>query len=325
MSATVGVTQLEAARNARASDAVEPSVSAPDAAVEAEASERPFFSVIVPVYEHWNVVPGLLAHLAAQTLDPSAYEILLIDNGSTNFVPPPKLPTNARISQCWQPGSYAARNHGIEMARGKWLVFTDADCRPRPEWLAALMESAHRSGPPRLLAGAVEMTSERAQPSVYEIYDLVRGIPQAWYVSRGYAATANLAVPAALARRLRFDGQRYSGGDADFCRRATADGAALHYVPKAAVAHPARTSWPQLACKVRRIKGGQITAGSGLRRIQYGLRTFLPPVNAVRRFMAQRDLPLSYRTVAVAIQLRLWGVEMREAVRMFGPSSAERR
>lgn len=34
-----------------------------------------------------------------------------------------------------RPGSYAARNAGLHVARGDVYAFTDADCIPTPDWL----------------------------------------------------------------------------------------------------------------------------------------------------------------------------------------------
>ena len=164
----------------------------------------PRISVIVPVYNDWHRIPRLLGCLAAQTLPTEQFEILLIDNGSDSFDPPQNLAPNARILNCETPGSYAARNHGIEQARGHWLAFTDADCLPAPDWLQQLLAqapaTADNSAPTTILAGQVRMIASSAHPSAWEMHDLVKGIPQGWYVSRGYAATANLLVPADLAR-----------------------------------------------------------------------------------------------------------------------------
>ena len=281
----------------------------------------PCISVIVPVYNDWHRIPRLLGCLAAQTLPTEQFEILLIDNGSDSLEPPQGLAPNSRILHCDTPGSYVARNHGIEQARGHWLAFTDADCRPAPDWLPKLLAQAHatadNSAPMTILAGEVRMIASSARPSTWEMHDLVKGIPQGWYVSRGYAATANLFVPADLARQLRgFDTRRYSGGDADFCRRAVAAGARLRYVEEAVVEHPARSTWPELAGKYRRIKGGQITQGTTRQRLIWAIRTFLPPVIAWARFLRADAWPFRYRLTACMVQMRLWGLEMAETLRL---------
>lgn len=302
--------------------------SIPDDVHKSTALPAPQCSIIVPVYEHWHLVPTLLQHLANQTYPGDRFEVLLIDNGSAAFEPPPCLPSNVRIAQCLTPGSYAARNHGVEQALGQWLVFTDADCRPNPEWLATLMApaAAHEAEANTIQAGAIRMVAQSSRPTAWEIYDLIRGIPQDWYVARGYATTANLAVHRDCFDRIgRFDGTRLSGGDAEFCRRAIAAGASLRYVPEATVAHPARQSWPEIARKVRRIKGAQILAGSRRQRATALARTFSPPLIGLARFAMRRDMPIHYRLLAGLVQFRVWGLEIRETVRLLAAGNAERR
>ncbi|HVH04090.1 MAG TPA: glycosyltransferase, partial [Amaricoccus sp.] len=247
----------------------------------------PRLSVIVPVHRQWDLVPELLAALAAQTLDPAAFELILVNNDAP--APPPlSLPAEIRVVDAPVPGAYAARNEGAAAARGVWLVFTDADCRPEPGWLAALAAATDAAGAAALplLAGPVRMLPPAA-PSPWATYDLVRGIPQAAYVARGYAATANLAVPRAVFAALGgFDARRRSGGDADLCRRAGRAGHPLALVEAAVVAHPCRADWALLATKARRIKGGQIAAGPLPRRVAWTLRTLAPPLADSRAYLA---------------------------------------
>lgn len=287
---------------------------------------EPFFSVIVPVYIHWHLVPDLLHCLERQTLPADRFEVILVDNGSPQFEPPDYLPANARILRCDTPGSYAARNLGASQARGDWLVFTDADCRPAADWLTALDAARERADDGTLIAGAVEVVAQSGRPGAAEIYDVVKGIPQQRYVARGYAATANLAVPMAVFRELGgFDGRRFSGGDADLCRRAVAAGHMLVYAEAMRVDHPARTTWQEIATKARRIKGGQLKAGTRARRLQWFARTLVPPVRGAWEFLRSRRHPLSHRLVAVAVLLRLWLLELGEALLLLAGRRPERR
>jgi GT2 family glycosyltransferase len=285
------------------------------------AASRPLFSVIVPVHRHWDLLPGLLAALAAQDL--GAFELVVVNNDAPAAPPPLALPGNARLVDCAAPGSYAARNAGAAAARGRWLAFTDADCQPVPGWLAAFAAAEAASGG-GLLAGPVEMAAPAA-PNAFAAYDLVRGIPQARYVARGYATTANLALPAALFRALGgFDPARRSGGDAAFCRRAGAAGHPLTLVPGAVVRHPCRDSWEALRLKARRIKGGQIRAGPLPRRAAWMLRTLAPPLRDTAHYLASPH-PAPQRRAAVAVRFRLWGVEVAEMLRLLAGGDAERR
>ena len=309
-----------------------PAISVP--AISVPAISVPAISVIVPVYRHWDDVGGLLAALAGQTLPPGGFEVVIVDNdpagdstgGPTAGRAPEDRrgwPANARLVACAAPGSYAARNAGAATARGGLLAFTDADCRPDPGWLAALADAAAAT-PGGLVAGPVRMTSG-TPPTVCEVYERLRGIPQARYVANGYAATANLAVPAAVFRALGgFDATRFSGGDADFCRRAGRAGHPLRLEPGAVVAHPCRADWPSLAAKARRVKGGQVAAGALPRRALWTLRTLTPPLRAIGRFLGD-EAPVGDRLKASGVVLALWGVELAELVRLLAGLSPERR
>jgi glycosyltransferase involved in cell wall biosynthesis len=290
------------------------------------APAPPRISVIVPVYRHWDLAPGLLAALAAQSLEAAAFEVVLVDNAPDEPRPALALPPNARVTPCAAQGSYAARNAGVAAARGALLAFTDADCRPEPGWLAALDAAAAAPATAgRLLAGPVRLTGAGDPPNPYEVYDLIRGIPQERYVRHGYAATANLAVPAEVFAALGgFDARRRSGGDAAFCRRALLRGRRLAFVPEAAVTHPVRGSWEALAVKARRVKGGQITGGGLVWRASWLLRTLTPPLRATRRFLAA-PRPWAERRAALGVLYRLWGVELAETARLLSGGAPERR
>lgn len=278
-------------------------------------SGDPGLSVIVPVYRQWAELPALLAALAALQPPGCGVEILVVDNDPDPGPRRPALPPGARYLACAAPGSYAARNAGAAQARGAWLAFTDADCRPRPGWLAALWQAAQAGPPGRLLAGPVEIVLPPA-PNDWEIFDAVRGIPQALFIAHGYAANANLAVEAAVFRALGgFDAARLSGGDAEFCRRAGRAGHPLVLVEGAVVDHPARGSFAALATKARRIKGGQVAAGPLPRRLLWVLRSLAPPLRECWHYLHSPH-PWCHRRVAMRVRGRLWLVELAELARL---------
>lgn len=284
------------------------------------------FSVIVPVFNHWRLVPSLLEGLTSQRLDPSSFELILVDNGSDEVPRSADLPEFARLVHCDQPGSYAARNTGAAVSQGEVLAFTDADCLPEPQWLAEL-DNCFRSVDrvDVLVAGSIRVVAGEPKTPAAR-YDEVMGLPQARYVGRGYGVTANLAVPRELFERVGgFDERRLSGGDAAFCRTATEQGADLVYCAPARVVHPARTDMRELTRKVRRVKGGQLRNGPWHRRILYGVRGFLPPLRAWQRILAMPGLGNAERFLLVRVQARLWLVEMMETARLLSGGKPERR
>lgn len=287
----------------------------------------PWVSVIVPIFNHWTLVPALLKRLELQAVDDGFFELLLIDNGS-DFIPDDlALPSWARILFCETPGSYAARNVGVRTAQGRVLAFTDADCLPDPEWLRLGLERLERAGERTLVAGDVRMEPQDwTSMSSAEAYDVVMGLPQARYVSHGYAVTANLFIPASAFEQVGlFDERRFSGGDAEFCRRAGAKGWSLLFCAEAAVVHPARQHWDELRTKQRRVKGGQLAAGPIKRRLLYGAITCIPPFAQCWRALRATRLGLAGRIRVCGVLWRLWGVGLAEMLRILVGGRPERR
>lgn len=282
----------------------------------------PKVSVIVPVYETWHLIPRLVECLQSQRVSGDVFEVILVDNGSS-LVNASSIPSNYLLLRCEKPGSYSARNRGVAESRGAILAFTDSDCLPEPDWLRNLVEDMSDS---ELRAGAVEILTSGPKPTLIERYDQIKGIPQLLYVSRGYAATANLAVPAELFHSLGgFDEGRYSGGDADFCRRALRFGARLTYVADAVVNHPARMSWPELVTKARRVKGGQIKNGPFWRRLLWLVRTFFPPIVEWKRIITHKRASALDRTRALVIETVLWFIHLGETIRLAFGGRPERK
>ncbi len=283
-------------------------------------------SVIIPVYEQWDQVPLLCAALGRQSLPRDNFEVIIIDNGSA--LVPDLTVTNTSISflECKKPGSYAARNAGLELANGELVVFTDADCLPEDDWLERLQGAYQKSDKNTLLAGSVVIRSDNHNPNTAELYNMVAGLPQERYVRQGYAVTANLAIPRKVFDEIGlFDDRRFSGGDADFCTRALKSGFSLEYIPNAIVYHPARASWAEFSTKIRRIKGGQIRAGKLSRRLKYFFITLVPPVWRLWRTLKNQELDTEQRLKVCGFQMMLWGVEVFETAALLLGKKPERR
>ncbi len=106
----------------------------------------PCVSVIVPCYNYGRLLAEAVASVLQQTL--SDLELIIIDDGSTDDTASVIAGLNdARVRHRCLPanrGVSAARNAGLDMARGEYLAFLDADDRWLPEKLArqvALMDA----------------------------------------------------------------------------------------------------------------------------------------------------------------------------------------
>ncbi len=221
----------------------------------------PSVSVIVPVFNGESTLPALLEALAAQRYPRDRVQVLVADDASTDGTVALLAAHAPWIELLRQPanlGSYAARNAAIARARGDVLAFTDADCRPAPDWLLAGVRALQRQGG-GLVAGAVAIEPVAAGSAVQR-YDQAFGIQQAFFALRQrFGATANLFVDrAVLARVPGFDERLRSGGDKAFCDAGTAAGVQFSYAPDSRVAHPPRTSLRELAVKQARVARGHV-------------------------------------------------------------------
>lgn len=199
----------------------------------------PRVSVVVPVRNGRHELPLLLAALRRQTLGPSAFEVLVADDGSTDGgcdgLQDDVL--RLRVVTCAPRTSYSARNAAAQVAAAPVLAFTDSDCRPASDWLERGLAALERN---EVVAGLVRYDVEGGL-GLWGLLDVDTYLDQERAVRNGVAATANLFVGRELFARVgRFDGSIASNGDYDFVQRCVRSGARLGYAPDAEVVHPAR-------------------------------------------------------------------------------------
>lgn len=99
----------------------------------------PHVSVIIPVYNGEATIAAALTAVGKQKYA-RGFEVIVVDDGSTDATA--KIAASfkdARYFRQDNAGPAAARNRGAAEARGEVLVFTDADCVPRADWLSRLL------------------------------------------------------------------------------------------------------------------------------------------------------------------------------------------
>jgi len=104
-------------------------------------------SVVIPVYNHGRYLGEAIESILAQSYRPT--ELIVVDDGSTDDTAAVARRFEARVRYVCQQhsGAAAARNHGVELARGEYLSFLDADDLWLADKLARQMAAfAHTPG-----------------------------------------------------------------------------------------------------------------------------------------------------------------------------------
>lgn len=276
-------------------------------------------AVVIPVWNGRSVLGRCLEALERQTLPRSEFQVIVVDNGSTDdTLGIARRFEGVEVLEESTPGSYTARNLGIAHVRAPITAFTDADCVPDPAWLERILSAAAANPGFGVLAGRIDLFDEVEQEDVvYGDYERLFSFPQA-HASRGNCATANWASETELLRRLGgFDASLKSGGDRQMALRIKEAGRPLIYVPELVVRHPVRASRAELVRKRQRLSGGRwdrtrrgarlahvltVTAFDTVRRLR---RAAISPGLSLRRRLAVMKLTVELAAVAVGEFLHL--------------------
>jgi glycosyltransferase involved in cell wall biosynthesis len=166
-------------------------------------------SVVMPAYNQAVVLPASLPPLLAQTLPADAYEVIVVDDGSSDDTPrvlADMQPTDGRLRVLTLPvnrGRSGARNAGIAAARGRIVVFVDSDIVVREDFLACHLEMHREHGGWVVSRGPVVPVAAPAEVPKASIPPLA--------ASPAYLNTTNAGVPAEALKRAGWFDEAFPG------------------------------------------------------------------------------------------------------------------
>ncbi len=213
------------------------------------------FSIIIPTYNRPQQLGGCLESLAQLDYPPDRFEVIVMDDGSPqpldSVVAPFLDRLDIRLQRQENAGPAAARNHAAQLANGKYLAFTDDDCRPATDWLTSL-EACFSAAPDHIVGGKTvnalpdnpySATSQNIISMGYDHYNAVRDQAR-------FFASNNMVVPTDRFRELNgFDENFTTSEDRELCDRWLHQGYQMTYAPEVVIhhAHPMslKSFWKQ--------------------------------------------------------------------------------
>lgn len=244
----------------------------------------PYVSIIIPTYKDWARLQLCLKALCLQTYPSSSFEVIVVNNNADDLVPDDLIcPASTTVINEIKPGSYAARNAGLAIAKGQIIGFTDSDCIPDINWIANAVNLICTQDCTDRVAGPVKIFREPHGSLFAWKFESITAFNQKRNVNKGVSVTANLFVKKTAFDQVgNFDSALYSGGDIEWNKRATALGLGIAFSNNVLVMHPARSSFREILAKSRRIAGGgYVTAKRQKRVVLYILRHLVPPVRYI--------------------------------------------
>lgn len=274
-----------------------------------------FVSIIVPVYDDYDRLKQCLAILDAQTYAKQFYEVIVVDNNSTEDIRSlVEQFQQARYAFEAAPGSYSARNKGLSIAKGSIIGFTDSDCAPDKNWIERGVAQILKHPGCGFVAGKINFAfQEPDNPNPVELYDSLNFLQQEKYVRQNnFGATANLfTTPEIFEAVGLFDASLKSGGDRNWGKRVHAAGYQQIYADDVEIYHPARASFEELNKKLCRVYEGsfRINNKSQTPILEFLKETILdikPPGRYLRLILHEKTIRGSQKQLIVLfIHIRL--------------------
>ena len=242
--------------------------------------------IIIPVYNDQTGLNQLLLSISKQTMRLEQIQVIVVDNHSETPIQLPYTPFPCQLIHCITPGSYAARNKALSLIKSNLVAFTDADCILKEDWMeqgmTSFLSKSNQMEKSIIIAGEVEIIPSCSPPNLADLTDIYFGMTQKKFVQGGkYGITANLWARSKDLMALNgFNSTLKSGGDRDFCLRASQRiGTIVVYEKNCIAVHPARDTREHLI-KCKRLLGGQFDRAKGnIFREMYALFLHLRPFN----------------------------------------------
>jgi len=131
----------------------------------------PFISIVVPAHNEEEYIAQCLTALTQQNYPDECFEIIVVDNNSTDNTARVAKEFNVQVIHQEQGPVGAVRNAGAQIAKGDIIAFVDSDCVAPDNWLTQGISLLEKN-PNTAFGGGYTL---RAKPYWIEKYWLIEG------------------------------------------------------------------------------------------------------------------------------------------------------
>jgi len=211
----------------------------------------PFISIIICTYNRSHLLARLLKSLANQTISQENYEVIVVDDGSSDNTRniceniKEKILNFKYIFDEKNSGSGNARNKGLECARGDYILFTDDDCIVLENWIEKLSYYLTKE---QIVAGSVISPVSNYLQLCHNIAQFHAYMPgrKAGYID--FIAGLNMGFRKEVLKDLNgFNKEQKLAVDTELIIRAKMKGYKIYFAPDVIVEHdPERTDLKEI-------------------------------------------------------------------------------
>lgn len=109
-----------------------------------DSNHSPYVSIIIPAFNEAKNIGRCLTSLKNLNFESERYEIIVVDNGSTDETVQIAKKFTDKVYVVPQVHVPALRNYGTKMAKGNIYAFIDSDCIAREDWLQNALQHLER-------------------------------------------------------------------------------------------------------------------------------------------------------------------------------------
>tara|TARA_A100001037_G_scaffold249152_1_gene231774 strand:- start:1307 stop:2341 length:1035 start_codon:yes stop_codon:yes gene_type:complete len=217
----------------------------------------PIISIITPSFNRADELEHLYNSLSQQTVEFSLFEFIISDDGSTDNTKElienwqKESPFHIKYITQGNQGPGAARNHGLEYADGKLILFIDSDCEAHPDWVKTIyrefqQDSFDACGGPDRAKDDFTSLQKAIDFSMTSFFTTggMRGHSEKM-MANFFPRTHNMGIKREIYENIGGFGELRHGQDIEFSNRIRNSNARIKFLIDAVVYHRRRSSIKQ--------------------------------------------------------------------------------